>query len=239
MVKKESARADDGGNGSTETEEIGDDARRDTDTQDVLDGLPDGSEGWGYIEQASERSDDGGTKDGDDVRDAETESDTGEGAVTDPGAETDEGTDTEETPNTELLEKAASSDVSKHEVSEALDRADLPLGKGTVTAFVRECNSRVTGGSFAPGEGWKSSIGDEHEEFVEIGWIEDDGSLTAQGASVLCYARDVMENADGTDAALVGHLNTNGVEVFFKEALWRGPDEPGDDGGFLSRLLDD
>lgn len=232
MVKKESARADDGGNGSTETEEIDDtddDARRDTDTQDVLDGLPDGSEGWGYIEQSSERIDDGETEDGADVLDADTESDTDE----------DADTDTEDIPNTELLEKAASSDVPKHEVSKALDRADLPLGKGAVTAFVRGCDSGVTGGSFAPGDGWKNSIGDEYEEFVEIGWIEDDGSLTAQGASVLGYARDVMENADGTDAALVGHLNSNGVEIFFEEALWRGPDEPGDDRGFLSRLLDD
>ncbi len=141
-------------------------------------------------------------------------------------------------PATEALEKAAASDVPKHEISKILEKADLDLlGKTTVTAFVRGADADVSEGTFCVGDVWTDSLSHDDDIFVELGWTDDDGVLTAQGAAVLSYARDLMSGSDGTDAVLVGYLNGRGVDVFLKEAIRRGPDEPDDSGGFLSRLL--
>ena len=127
--------------------------------------------------------------------------------------------------------KAVAENAPGYEVERAVAEADLELVKGDVVGFVRKTEEDVSGAAFVPGEDWDGV----DDGFSELGWIEDD-ELTAVGASLLAYAGDVIDEA-GDQAALIGYLNSVGVDIFVKEALQRGPDDEGDGDGFIGGLL--
>jgi hypothetical protein len=123
------------------------------------------------------------------------------------------------------------------ELSDALEEVKSEVRKGHIITFVRDTADSVSG-SFAPGDSWGETTDEYYGALTELGWVRD-GKLTAIGASILSYSGNIINDA-GDEAALVGYLNSVGVDVFLKEALRHGPDDAdeGDGGdGFLGGLL--
>lgn len=206
---------------------------------EVLDGLPDGDDGWEYIEKAEENeesdeedtpvvgeeSEDEGVSDEDDAASEEVESGNVEG-------DDETVTDGEIPSKIREIEDAVVNGATEYEISGLVDEVGSEIRKNHVIAFVNDAETDVPD-SFSPGDIW----GEPEDRFVNLGWVNEEGEITAQGASVLCYASDVIADNNGLEVALVGYLNSEGVDDFFKKALRRGPDEGDDDGGLIDGLL--
>ncbi|MFW5983589.1 MAG: hypothetical protein ACOCRA_00085 [Halobacteria archaeon] len=191
--------------------------------EELLDELPDGDDGWEYIQEVSEtEGSENGTveKDNGDTDDGDTQGGDKEG-------EGDKGGDGGSVEN---LERAVR-DGDEHEIGQAFAEAEFEVTKGDVSGFVRKTEEDVTKTAFVPGKGWRNGDG----FFSELGWVEE-GELTAVGASVLAYAGEIIDDA-GDDAALVGYLNSVGVDVFLREAVLHGPDDEDGDGGVIRGFL--
>lgn len=204
-------------------------ATGDSDDEELIDELPEGDEGWEYMENGSSDTDGGSDKDiGENQRDI-----MGNGEeIEEDGERTEDKKKKAETEaSVEALERAVADDAPGYEIERAVTEADLGLVKGDIVGFVRKTEADVSGTAFVPGEDWDGV----DDGFSELGWVEND-ELTAVGASLLAYAGDVIDEA-GDQAALIGYLNSVGVDVFVKEALQRGPDDEGDGDGFIGGLL--
>lgn len=214
---------------------------------EVLDGLPDGDDGWEYLERAEEESD--GNSESEQDKDATVGQAVSEDEEVDTEAEEDEGLDTrkeeedegeqqsgglETNPETEEEEEAILDGASEYEVSELVSTVGSEIRKNHVIAFVKRAEDGLSGNVFSPGDRWGREAEDR---FVELGWLNEDAEITAQGAAVLGYAGDVISQNNGLEVALVGYLNSEGVENFYENALRRGPDEADDDDGLIGGLL--
>jgi hypothetical protein len=252
----------------------------DTEEEEVLDDLPNGDDGWEYLEKDNQDDESEERMAGElDTKDSAEEeilsSETAESSSsiqevkipedpedtesikksTDPDEITEDGVSEvgegtaevsewsrttvlseERTPPEILsLEKAVAGGASEYEVLEAISEAKPDIRKSDILSFVRGTDEELPG-FFSPGDSWG---GNSEERFVELGWINEDRKVTAQGASVLAHASDVVRDGDGTQATLVGYLNSEGIDSFFNEALRRGPDDANDndESGFLDSLL--
>lgn len=178
----------------------------------------------------------------------EVQESNGAGTEEENGLETEEAVETKETeendgqetdgeadtPKIRDIEEAVMDGASEYEISELVNAVGSEIRKNHVIAFVRKAEDELPGDGFSPGKDWGEEAQDR---FVELGWINDDAEMTAQGASVLGHASDIISQNNGLEVALVGYLNSEGVEAFFEKALHRGPDETEDDGGFIGGLL--
>lgn len=183
------------------------DESRDEGTGELLDELPEGDEGWEYVREGDTGVTEDSTHENDD---GEKDGEDGVSAMV-------------------VLERAARNGASRYEAKEAVKDVGVAFGKGDVIGFVREADG-VAGSSFSEGDVWEGDDG-----YAEFGWVEN-GEITAFGASVLAQTRDLVDEA-GDEAALVGYLNSKGVETFLVEAVERGPDDEEDSDGFIGGLF--
>jgi hypothetical protein len=186
--------------------------------EELLNELPEGDDGWEYIEGATETE-------------TEVSEKTEEGDEETQGEKEDVQDGDEGSPASVRELERAVRDGDEYGVEQAFAEAEFEVTKGDVAAFVRKTEEDVTKTAFVPGDVW----GKGDSLFSELGWVEG-GELTAVGASVLAYAGDVIDGARD-DAVLVGYLNSVGVDVFLREAVIHGPDDEEDEDGVIGGFL--
>lgn len=199
----------------------GDEDEESQEMDGIMDELPEGDEGWEYIDKGVDNS-----------KAESTFEESSEEDFSENELETEEEFDEDELTKNGFSENELEPEEEEESDDEESDDDEIEPTKTTVTEFVRRADSKITS-SFSEGDVWKG--GEQDRRFVELGWIREDGTLTERGASILCYASDIVTEAGGEEAAIAGYLNSQGVKEYIQNAVERGPDE-GDDGllgGFL------